>query len=127
MSFVLLSSLEVAGANCATQADGFSPDDAAAGALAADEPAFLQIVSADEAPLTLLQLLAEVLVLLFGLLDVLALIHVTATCSELYHDKPTPMMTPMEEVLRQRAAGIGRVCHGRLHHYFSSCIKRPAI
>ncbi len=66
------SSLKAAGVSCATQADGFSPDDAAAGALAADDPAALQTVAADQAPLTLLQLPTEVLVLLFGRLDALA-------------------------------------------------------
>ena len=79
-----------------------------------------QAVDADQAPLTLLQLPDEVLVLLLGRLDARSLARVAATCSELYRDKPPPMMSPVEEVLRQRAAARGHECPDRLRHEFFS-------
>jgi hypothetical protein len=143
MSSIALASLKAAAAACASQAVGFSPDDAASGLLAADElralflplvrtrgggnaaasgvppPAARQAAAADQAPLTLLQLPGDLLVLVFWRLDACSLARVAASCSELYHSKPCPM-TPVEEVLRKRAAARGRVCPARLPHEFSS-------
>jgi hypothetical protein len=143
MTSTALASLHVAAAECAAQAAGFSPVEAAAGLLAADElrvlflplartqgggtaasagvapPTARRAVVADQAPLTLLQLPGEVLVLVFGRLGARSLARLAATCYELYRDKPRPM-TPVEEALRQRAAARGRVCPARLPHEFNS-------
>ena len=143
MSSAALASLKAAAADCAAHADGFIPDEAAAGLLVADElrmlflplarargggtaasvvvpsPAAHQAVAADQVQLTLLQLPAEVLVLVFRRLDVRSLARVAATCSDLCRDKPLTM-TPVEEAVRQRAAARGRWCPARLPQDFSS-------
>ena len=137
----VLASLQAAAADCAAQAAGFSPDAAAAGLLVADQlralflplargldavpsagalpPTAPHAAAAGNAHLTLLQLPAEVLILVFDRLDTQSLARVAATCSELCHHKPRPM-TPVEEVLRHRAAARGRVCPARLPQEFSS-------
>jgi hypothetical protein len=117
-----LVSLKAAAAECAAHAAGISPDEAAAGLLAADElralflqltrtrggvtaasagvpPSAAQAVAADQAPLTLLQLPAEVLVLVLLRLDARSLARFAATCSEPYRDKPR-LMSPVEAALR---------------------------
>jgi hypothetical protein len=139
-----LALLKAATADCTAQAAGFvSPGEVMAGLLAVDElrahflllartrggssaesaavppPAAYQAVDADQAPLTLLRLLTEIIVLVFCRLDARSLARVDAICSELYLDKPRPM-TPVEEVLRQRAASRGRVCPAHLPPEFSS-------
>ena len=119
------------GADGAAQAVGFGPDEASACLIAANElarthgrnlaafagvaPPARHAVAADKAPptISLLQLLAEVLVLVFGRLDAISLASVAATCSELYRGKSRPM-TLEEEALRQRAAAHSRVCPDRL-------------
>jgi hypothetical protein len=80
-------------------------------------PTARQAVAADQA-LALLQLPAEVLILMLGWLDARSLARVAATFSELYHGKSRPM-TLVEEALRQRAAKRGRVCPDRLPLEFS--------
>ena len=129
-----------AAAECAAQAAGFCPEEAAAGLIAADElralflplartrgvgaaalagmppPAARQAVAEGQAPLTLLQLPAEVLVLVLGRLDTRSLARLAATCSELFREP----MTPLEEALRQRAATRGNVYPARLPQEFSS-------
>ena len=79
-------------------------------------PAAHQAAAADQAPLALLQLPAEVLVIVFGRLDARSPARLAATFSELFR-KP---MTPAEEVLRQCAAERGRVCPSSLPLDFSS-------
>jgi hypothetical protein len=133
MSSAALASLEAAAAaDRAAHVAGFSPTEAASGLIATDElartqgggtaasagvsPAALQAVAADLAPLTLLQLPAEVLVLVLSRLDAFSLARFSATCSELFREP----MTPVEEALRQRAAECGHVCPARLPHGFSS-------
>ena len=93
MTSAAIALLQVAAAECAAQAAGFSPVEAAAGLLAADElralflplartqgggtaasagvspKAARQAVAVDQAPLTLLQLPAEVLLLVIGRLN----------------------------------------------------------
>ncbi len=85
----------------------------ATSALAGLPPAAAEAVAADNAPLKLLQLQAEVLVLVLFLLDAQSLARVAATCLELYRDKPRPMMTPVEETR-------GRALPERLPLEFSS-------
>ncbi len=121
-----------------------NPDKAMAGLHAADElralflllaqgsgalagalpPATNQAAAAGEAPLTLLQLLAEMRILLLCRLNMRSLARVAATCSELYRDKLVAdeprLMTPVEEALRQRSAARGHVCPDRLAEDFSS-------
>ena len=135
-----LAVLKAVAALCASQPTCFSPDEAAAGLLVADElralflplarargvgaaasagvprSAARQAVASDQAPLTLLQLPAEVLVLLFGRLDARSLARFAATCSELFREPKTPV----EEALRKRAAARGHVCPARLPRGFSS-------
>lgn len=65
-------------------------------------------VAAEVAPLTLLQLPHEVLVLVFCRLDARSLVRVAATCSGLYRDEPC-QMTSVVEALRERAAALGHV------------------
>jgi hypothetical protein len=69
------------------------------------------------APLTLLQLPPEVLILVLCRHHTLSLTRVAATCSELYRGKPRPM-TLVEEALRQRTAARGHVCPDRLAEGF---------
>ncbi len=113
-------------------AGGFRPEEAAAGLLAADElertrgcgaaalaevppPAAHQAVAAEEAPLTLLKLPAEVLLLVLRRLDARNLARFAATSSELYREP----MTSVEVALRV-AAARGRVCLDSLIQGFSS-------
>ena len=79
-------------------------------------PAAQQAVTADQAPLTLLQLPSEVPLLVFGRLDTCSLACVDATCSELFREP----MNPVDEALRQRAAALGRVCPDCLPHDLST-------
>ena len=133
ISSAALASLKAAAADCAAQASGFSPEEAAAGLLTADEPAreasggpAPHTFTGHQAPLTLLKLLVEVLVVVLGWLDARSLAHFAATCSELYcgkvdfpffplrerlrrADEPRSM-TPVEEALRQRASARDRFC-----------------
>jgi hypothetical protein len=128
-------SVQASSSNCAAQ-EGFSPNKAASGLRAADElartggvdtavsagkppPAARQAAAPDQAPLTLLQLPAEVLVIVFSRLEPLSLERLAATCSEIYYSKSRPM-TPLEEALRQRAAEQGCGCPAHLPHEFSS-------
>jgi hypothetical protein len=87
-------------------------------------PATREATAAGQAPLTLLQLPAEVLVLVLCRLNTLGLARVATTCFELYPDKPAAdeprPMTPVEEALRQRAAARGHLCPDRLAEVFSS-------
>ncbi len=69
--------------------------------------------TADQEPLTLLQLTVEVIVLVLCRLDARSLAHLAATCSWLYHGKP-PLITPVEEVLRQRAPRRAAACARRV-------------
>jgi hypothetical protein len=133
MSLAALASLKASAAECAAHAAVFGPDEAATGLLASDELARMrgggtaesagvpptaacQAVAADQAPLTLLQLPAEALVLVFGRLNMCSLACIAATCSEVFREP----MNPVEEALRQRAAARGRMCPDRLPQDFSS-------
>ena len=69
-----------------------------------------------QAPLTLLQLPAEVIANLLVQLDVRSMLRIAATCSKIFRG-PT---APVEEALRQRAASRGRVFPDSLPQSFSS-------
>jgi alpha-tubulin suppressor-like RCC1 family protein len=91
----------------AAQATGLRHDDAATGPLVTEEalqfqstgalsPAAHQAAAAGQSPLTLLQLPADVLMLVLCWLDTRSLTHFATTCAGLYRDKPRPM-TPAEQ------------------------------
>ena len=63
----------------------------------------------DHAPLTLLQLPPDVVLLLFCRLDLRSLVCIATTCSRLYHEDPPRPMTLAEEALRERAVVRGYV------------------
>ncbi len=107
MASAALDSLQAA--DCAAQAAGFGPDSSASGLLAADElahtrvggtaesggvprPVDRQAVTADQAPLTLLQFPAEVLFLVLCRLDAQNLARLAATCSELFREPMAPVV-----------------------------------
>jgi hypothetical protein len=97
MSFASLSSLQTATTDCAAQVASFSPDEAAVCLLGTDElghgeagalpAATHQAAAAGQATLTLLQLPAEVLILVLCRLDTLSVARFATTCSELYRGR----------------------------------------
>lgn len=115
MAATALASLKAAAADCFAMQARFGPDEAAAGLIASEElralfipvapsratapsvgappPATSLAITAAPAPLTLLQLPPDVLVLVFCRLDACSLALVAATCSGLYHDQPRPRTT----------------------------------
>jgi hypothetical protein len=120
---------------CTARTKSFSPDVLATGLLATDKlartrgggtaeaacvlpPATLQAV-ADQAPLSLMQLTAEVLLLVLSRLDAQSLACFAAACSTCSAHF-CESMTPVEEALRQRVVVRGHACPARFPQNFSS-------
>ena len=113
MAEAALASLKAAAADCFSAQAGFGPAEAASSLVTTDElralflarclaaapsagappPATSLAVAAAPAPLTLLQLPPDVLVLVFCRLDACSLALFAATCSGLYRDQPRPRTT----------------------------------
>jgi hypothetical protein len=119
MSAAALSSPKAAAAECATRAVGFH-DEAAADFLAAVKlartrgggsaasagvpPDARQAIAADQAPLTLLLLPAEVLVIVFGRLDARSLARLAGTSSVLSASRSLPWRRRCGSTPRRAAA-----------------------